>query len=122
MAFVKGTHCGDETNCPLAEKEVFSVLPQRVDIVEDLGLQVGSCCEAERGGGGEAAEGIVCERMREVARKSFRYVMTSITRYSLSVCDSMARLNATNLLYIEGGVPWWRDGLRGNLNPQGDGW
>ena len=122
MAFVKGTHCGDETNCPLAEKEVFSVLPQRVNIVEDLGLWGGSCCGAERGRGGEVAEGIIYERMGEVARKSFGYVVTSTTRFNLSACDPMARLNATNLLYIEGRVPWWRDGLRGNLDPQGDGW
>jgi len=120
MAFVKGTHGGHETNRPLAEKEVSSVLPQRVDIAEDLSLWGGSCCGAERGGGGEVAEGIVCERMREIARKSSRYVIASITRCDLSAWDSMARLNATNLLYIEGGVPWWRAGLRGNLDPRGD--
>jgi hypothetical protein len=121
MAFVKGTHCGDEANCPLAKKEVSSVFPQRVDIVEDLSLWGGGCCGAERGGGREIAEGIVCERMREDARRSSRYVITSTTRFGLSAWDPMARLNATNLLYIEGGVPWWRDGLRGNLGPQGDG-
>jgi hypothetical protein len=74
--------------------------------MKDLGRRRGSCSGAERGGGGDVAEGAVRKRMRGTAWRRCRYAHGQATRFIVSICDSMDRTNATYLLHIVGGVPW----------------